>query len=326
MKRFLTAEGAVANAIGLIAVLVTAFGVHAQDGKTYRIGVLSLGGQPVVLRERLNELGYVEGRNLTLEIRSAAGEHGLLKRYADDLVSLKVDLILASATPSAQAAQRATSTIPIVFFAVVDPVGAGLVPSLARPGSNLTGISLLSGELAGKRFELLREIAPKLATVGVLLNRLNESNGIQLAEIESAASGLGVKLRLLEVRSAQDIDRVLHGKSTDGLDALIALDDPLIVRERKRVAEWAQLRRLPTMSGFPIAAEAGFLVAYGPQFEEQLRTAAEYAHRILNGARPADMPVEQPKRFTLILNLSTARQIGLAIPGTVLFRADRIID
>lgn len=325
-----SSSSGIARLVFLIGGIWLGFVVQAQDVRTYRIGLLTLGWQaqqaPKPLRDRLSELGYVEGRNLILENRSAVGEQRLLERYAKDLVSRKVDLILALATPSAQAAMQATSTIPIVFFAVVDPVGAGLVSNLARPDKNLTGMSLLSAELSAKRLELLQELVPKLSTVGVLANALNESNAIQLDEIRTAADARGVKLRLLEIRSAKDIDKVLDAGSSSGFQALIALDDPVIIRERKRLAELAALRQLPSMSGFPIAAEAGFLVAYGPDLDEQLRAAADFAHRILSGARPADLPVEQPRRFTLVLNLQTARQIGVAIPRAMLPRADKIIE
>jgi putative ABC transport system substrate-binding protein len=319
----------------VVALLLVGYAVAsiAQPAtKLHRIGYLSLTAAPEtpqsVLVQELRELGYIEGRNLVLEQRYAAADLKRLERFAAELASLKVDLIIASATPAVQAAQRASRTIPIVFVAVVDPVGARLVASLARPGGNTTGISLLSAELSAKRLELLGEVLPRLSRVAVLLNPSNTSNALQLRELQSAARPRGVQLEFLEVTLPGEIEPALKKAARDGANALMVFDDPMLgaPNQRARLVASVQSHRLPAVAGFAAFADAGLLLTYGPSFLHQFRRAAAYADRILKGAIPADLPVEQPAEFELIVNMKTARSLGLAVPNSVLLRANRIID
>lgn len=296
----------------------------------HSIGFLALGAKPAVptkaFFEDLHALGYVEERTVRIERRYAAGDLQRLDRFANELAELKVDVIVALATPAAQAAQKATRTIPIVFFAVVDPLGAGLVSSLARPGGNATGISLLSTDISAKRLELLQEVVPKLTRVGVLWNPGNASNELQLREIEEAAKERSVLVRRLEIRGKDDVKPAVMTASQFRADALMAMDDPVIAQQASLIAVLATSSRIPTTAGFSMLVDNGFLVAYGPSLSDQFRRAAVYADRILKGAQPADMPVEQPRTFELVLNLKTARALGLAVPRSLLLRADRLIE
>lgn len=273
----------------------------------------------------LRDLGYVEGRNLVLERRYAAGDTVRLENFAIELAALKLDLIVAFSTPAVQAAQRATATIPVVFAVVVDPIGAGLVASLARPERNLTGVSLLSAELSGKRLELLQDFVPRLARVAVLRNPLNDSNALQVRQLESAARARGVQLKFVDVQAASDVDQALDAAIRARAGALIALDDQVIASQGARIAAVARSHRLPSASGIGSLAEAGFLISYGPSLPDHFRRVAGYADRILKGAKPADLPVEQPAEFELVINMKTARAMGLAVPRSVLLRATQII-
>jgi len=301
-----------------------------QRGKVYRIGFLSVAPGPLrphaAFFDGLRELGYIEGRNIIVERRFAAGNVDQLNEFATELVRLKVDLIVASATQAAQAAQKATTMIPIIFVAVVDPVGAGLVASLARPDRNITGLSMLSAELSGKRLELLKEVVPKLAQVAVLQNPSNASNPLQVTQTEAAARKLGVQLQLLEVRAPNDFETVFQAAVRGRAGALIVLDDPLTFTERTRIAALSTKHRLPTISGFGESAEAGGLMAYGGNLPDHFRRVATYVGRTLKGAKPADLPVEQPTKFELVINLKTAKALGIQIPQSILLRADRVIE
>ena len=319
------------GSIAAAGVLFTfALSVAAQSTVAHRIGYLTVGTVtvkgPPPLFDELRRLGHVEGRNLAVERRHAAGQTDRLDALARELVALKVDLIIASATPAVQAAQRATSTIPIVFAVVVDPVGAGLVASLSRPGANVTGVSLLSAELSGKRLELLQEVMPKLARVAVLANPTNDSNALQLRHLQSAAKTRGVRLQIFEMSSAAQTERVLGAVVLSGADALVALDDQLIGAQSAQIAAVTRSHGVATATGVGVLAEAGFLIAYGPNIPEHFRRVAAYADKVLKGAKPADLPVEQPAEFELIVNMKTARALGLAVPNSVLLRANRIID
>ena len=319
------------GSIAAAGVLFTfALSVAAQSTVVHRIGYLTAGTVtakgPPLLFDELRRLGHIEGRNLAVERRHAAGRTDRLDALARELVALKVHLIIASATPAVQAAQRATSTIPVVFAVVVDPVGAGLVASLSRPGANVTGVSLLSAELSGKRLELLQEVMPKLARVAVLANPTNESNALQLRQLQSAAKARGVSLQMFEMSSAAQTARVLDAVVRSGADALIALDDQLIAAQRAEIAAVTQSHGVATATGLDVLVEAGFLIAYGPSIPEHFRRVAAYADKVLKGARPSDLPVEQPAEFELIVNMKTARALGLAVPNSVLLRANRIID
>jgi putative ABC transport system substrate-binding protein len=313
-----------------IAILVAgswSLSATAQPAKVHRIGYLTIAAaeKPAVLINELKRLGYVEGRNLRIEWRRAAGDLRQLEKYAKELVDLKPDLIIASATPAVKAAQRATASIPIVFALVVDPVGAGLVTSLRRPGANITGVSLLSAELAGKRLELLQEMAPKLAHVAVLVNPTNDSNPLQLRELQAAARTKGIKLDAFEMRIAAQSKPALEAVIGSKAGALIALDDQVIAGQRCAIAGMARTHRLPTISGVRANADAGFLLAYGPSFPDHFRRVAGYVDKVLGGAKPADLPVEQPAEFDLVLNKATAQALGLTVPHALALRAE-VID
>jgi len=301
-----------------------------QTRKVYRIGFLTVLSGPIpphaAFFDALRELGYVEGRNIIVERRFAAGTVDQLNEFAIELVRLKVDLIVASATQAAQAAQKATTTIPIIFVAVVDPVGAGLVASLAQPDRNITGLSMLSAELSGKRLELLKELVPKLAQVAVLQNPSNASNPLQVTQTEAAARKLGVQLQLLEVRAPNDFETAFQAAVRGRAGALIVLDDPLTFTERTRIAALSTEHRLPTISGFGESAVAGGLMAYGVDLPDHFRRVATYVGRTLKGVKPADLPVEQPTKFELVINLKTAKALGIQIPQFIVLRADRVIE
>jgi putative ABC transport system substrate-binding protein len=315
----------------IVAGLAALSGAEAQAPQVRKIGFLSLadGKQPLEntpFLASLRDLGYIDGQNVAIERRYASGSREALQLQARDLVSRNVDVIVAVTTQAAQAAQKATTTIPIVFFGVVDPVAAGLVRTLARPSTNLTGLSLASTALSAKRVELLQELVPGAATFGVLSNPGNPSHRFQLDEIRAAAKARGVALRVLEFRKAGDIGPALSAEAMRGIQALIALDDPLLVYERRRVVDLVNRQRLPAMSGLPTLAESGLLVAYGPDLDDQFRGAALYVHRILGGARPADLPVEQPTKFRLVVNVGAAKAIGLDIPPGLRIRADELLE
>ena len=301
--------------------------VAGPDAGIRRIGVLATIADAQneanqAFLKRLRELGYAEGRNLVVE-RRVVGDRETLDALVQDLVRRKVEVIVANATPAAQAARRATKSIPIVFVSIVDPVGAGLTRNLARPDGNATGLSIMSTELAGKRLDLLREIVPGLARVAVLGNPGNPSNALQFTYLRDAAAKLNVHADLLQVKSRDDLEGALAAASRQRAEALIVLDDGLLYVERSRVVALASRHRMPAMYGF---AEANALISYGTNTIEQFRRAAEYVDRILRGAKPAELPVEQPTRFELVIDLRVARTLGLTIPQSVLMRADRVIE
>ena len=297
-----------------------------------RIGILSAGPLPPrahqweAFRRGLRELGYVEGKTIMLELRAPREEGGRHDELAADLVRLKVDVIVAATAPAIQAARRATGTIPIVMATSADAVRDGLVASLSRPGGNVTGLSMLQTDLSGKRVELLREIAPGVSRLAVLLNPASAQSVSQLREVEAAARALGVVTVRLEVSRADQLERALRAAAEGGADSLIVLTEPLFYGLRARVAELALKHRLPATAPWTVFAEAGGLVSYGASDTENYRRAATYVDKILKGAKPADLPVEQPTVFDLSVNLKTARALGLTIPPSVLARADRVIE
>jgi putative ABC transport system substrate-binding protein len=319
-------------AVLVLAILVGPLAAEAlQGGKVPRIGVLtgtSSEGSPVyALRQGLRELGYVEGQNIVIEWRWADGRIEQLPDLAAELVRLKVDVIVTNSTPAARAAKNATRTIPIVLGLAGDPVRTGLVASLARPGGNVTGLSGMAAELAGKRLELLREILPTTARVAVLLNPGNPYpyHAVSWSEAQNAARVLGLELRSLEVRAAPDLDRALSTVTSWRAQAVWMFGDPELDQYLRRILNFAARRRLPTLFDARLYAEAGGLVAYGVSYSERLRRAAVFVDKILKGAKPADLPVEQPTKFELIINLKTAKALGLTIPQSVLVRADEVI-
>jgi putative tryptophan/tyrosine transport system substrate-binding protein len=322
--------------VGLViwaVLLALSFPAGAQQAKKIpRIGFLasvsasSDADRIEAFRLGLRELGYVEGQNVTIEYRWADGRFEQLPDLATELVRLKVDVIVAVVTQASLAAKKATGTIPIVMVGVSDPVGSGLVASLARPGTNITGTSSMTAEIIGKLLELLKETLPKISRVAALWNPANPVfQALQLRETEVAARALGVQLQILEARGPDEIDRAFAAMVKERTKALLILGDPVFTSHRKRIADLAAKYRLPTVSGTREYVEAGGLMAYGPSFPDMHRRAATYVDKILKGTKPADLPVEQPKKFEFIINLKTAKQIRLTIPPNVLARADKVI-
>jgi putative ABC transport system substrate-binding protein len=316
----------------LVAVVLLAVGVITeaqQPKKIPRIGFLSPtadDSRVEAFRQGLRELGYVEGQNITIEYRWADGRFEQLPDLASELVRLKVDVVVAVVTQASLAAKKATGTIPIVMIGVSDPVGSGLIFSLARPGANITGTSSMTAEIVGKQLELLKETLSKMSRVAALWNPANPIfQAIQLREAEVAAKALGVQLRILEARDLDEIDRAFAAVVRERMRALLVLNDPVFTAHRKRIADLSAKHRLPTVSGTLEYTEAGGLMAYGPSFPDMYRRAAYYVDRILKGTKPADLPVEQPMKFELVINLKTAKQIGVTIPPEVLARATRLI-
>ena len=277
-------------------------------------------------RQGLRELGYVEGKNIVIEYRHAEGKLDRLPALAAELVRLKVEVIvMGGGGASTVSGKEATKTIPIVMVAAVDPVGQGFVTSLARPGGNVTGLSTLSPEISGKRLELLKEIVPKLSRVAVLGTSTGTATALSLKEVEPAAGALGVKLQFLDVLAPKDIEPAFRAASKGRAEGVLVLTGPVINLQRKQIAELAAKNRLPVIYPFPDYVEAGGLMSYGVNIVDLDRRAATYVDKILKGAKPADLPVEQPVKFELIINLKAAKQIGLTIPPNVLARADRVI-
>ncbi len=303
-----------------------------QPGKVFRIGTVGTGsptdpegGSPWgAFIQGLREVGYVEGQNITIEHRSSKGRYEPLPALAADLVRLKVDVIVAA--PSAQrAAKEATRTIPMVM-AGGDPVGSGFVASLAQPGGNITGVSSVAApETVGKRLELLKEVIPRLSRVAVLGNPGNQAHAPALGEAKAAARSLGVQLQPLEAREPGDFEREFAAMTRERAGALLVLADGMFFAHRTRIAELAAKSRLPAMYGNREHVDAGGLMAYGASLRDAFRRAATYVDKILKGAKPGDLPVEQPTKFELVINLKTAKALGLKIPQSVLIRADEVI-
>jgi putative ABC transport system substrate-binding protein len=277
-------------------------------------------------RQGLRDLGYVEGQSIILEPRWAEGKHERLPGLLADLVRLNVDVIVAAATPASRAAKAATATIPIVIVAVGEPVRAGLVASLARPGGNVTGLGLLTPDLSGKRLELLLEIAGKVSRVAILMNPDNAVSAIFLEETQAAARRVGIELQRVDARNPQEIEPAFGAITAGGADALIVFDDPVLWSHRPRIVTLAAARRTPAMYGLRDFVNDGGLMSYGPNRPDQYRRTAIFVDKILKGAKPADLPVEQPTRFDLVINLATAKTLGLTVSPILLARADEVIE
>lgn len=330
----LTTRRSLVLALGT-ALLVTPLGSFAQQqGKVWRIGFLSARGRPISLDadyygafpRRLSELGYVEGRNLLIEWRFANGEYERLAGLAEQLVRLKVDAILALGAPGAIAAQKATTTIPIVIVVGVDPSAAGLVKSLARPGGNITGLSNLGGDLSPKHLELLLTIVPKLSRVAILVNPVNTTHGTVLKNVQAASQKVGVTVLAMQAQTPQDIESSFSKMSRENAGAIIVALDPFFIQQASQIATQAMEHRLPSIFAFREAAEAGALLSYGQNQVDIYRRAAGYVDRIFKGAKPADLPVEQPTTLELFVNRKTARALGLSIPHSLLISADKVIE
>ena len=307
--------------------------VAQQSGRMYRIAHLSGSGQaaskPFVnaFREGMKALGYLEGEHFVLDERYAEGDVQRLPSLARELVSSKPDVLLASTTPGSLAAKAATSTIPIVMVLVADPVGAGIVTSLAKPGANITGITNIVAELAGKRLEIIREIVPGVSRVAVLVNPDSQNAPLQMRSAEDTSRALGIELGpVIAVRSADDLDKAFEAAAKAHSRAAIRMIDPLVFMLRRETATLAAKYRLPMVYPSSEDVEAGGLVAYGTNVPEQYREAATFIHKILRGAKPSDIPVEQPTKFDLVINLRTAKTLGLTIPQSLLLRADKLIQ
>ena len=309
---------------------VTAFGAEAQQtAKISRIGVLLVNSSAAssssteALRQGLREIGYEEGKNIAIEYRYAEGKTERLPELAAELVRSKVDVIVSAGIQPSRAAKQATKTIPIVFPGVGDPVGWGLVDSLARPGGNLTGFTNFSPELSGKRVELLKEAFPRISRIAVFRDPTQPPQSFN--ETQSASKSFGLKLQSLEIRNVADIEQSFSAITKERTDAIMTLPQSGINIHRKRIVEFAERNRLPSTHADRLWVEAGGLMSYGPDNIDLWRRAATYVDKVLKGAKPADLPVEQPRKFEFHINLKTAKQIGVTIPQKVLVRADRVI-
>jgi ABC-type uncharacterized transport system substrate-binding protein len=311
----------------IVALLATPLAAVAQPAeKVPRIGLLDYSPVWEPFRQALRDLGYVEGQNIAIEYRPTEGRQELLREHAAELVRLKVDVIVAAGTPPTQAAMQATTTIPIVMVSTGDPLRTGLVASLARPGGNVTGNTILGAELSGKRLQLLKEMLPNVSRVAFLWNPANASLISHFNEIQAAARALGLTLQSVEVRDPKEFESAFLKMMRDRPDALIMTADTMHRLHLERIVDFAANRRLPAMYQLKAYVEAGGLMSYGASLSDLFRRAAVYVDKILKGAKPADLPVEQPTKFELTINLKTAKALGLTIPHSVLLRADQVIE
>src|SRR5215467_11018911 len=313
---------------GLLAAPLAAKAQPA--GKISRVGVLSPEAHPPGLFEafieRLHELGYVEGKNIAIESRDAGGRLERLAILAKELVRLRVDVIVAVNTPAAQAAKNATTTVPIVMTRMSDPVKTGLIPNFPRPGGNITGLSFQPEETSRKRLQLLKEALPKVARVAVLSNADNPVSGMTIKAIEPVSAQLGLQLLKLPVKDPNDFPEVLQAAAQGRADALFVVDDVVVTKHGTQILEFAAKHLLPVITQYKEFVELGALMAYGPSTRDMYRRTADYVDKILKGAKPADLPVEQPTKFELAINLKTAKALGPTIPPALLARADEVIQ
>jgi len=316
------------------SVLAAPFAIAQQQGKVWRVGFLSQRHVDFVdsdyyygpFRQGLRELGYVEGKNLIIEWRSAEGNNERLPGLATELVNLKVDVIVTAGTPAISAAQKATTAIPIVMGNIGDPVGSGFVKSLARPASNITGLSSMAGDVYLKQIEMLLSMVPRLSRVAVLVNPSNMSNVKTSERVQTEGQKRGVKVLRAEAKTPQEIHNAFSIMRRQNADALIVFNDGLFQQQNAQIAELIAKHRLPAVAQDRIYADAGVLMSYGPSLAEQSLRAATYVEKIFKGAKPADLPVEQPTKFELVINGKTAKTLGLAIPQSLLVSADKVIE
>ena len=303
-----------------------------SNARVYRIGFL--GNSTAALeanlvgpfRDGLRELGYVEGRNLAIEYRWAEGNYKRFPKLVDELLAAHVEIIVTAGTPASQAVERATTTVPLVMVAVGDPVGTKLVASLAHPGGNATGLTSIAPDLEGKRLELLKQVAPTLTRVAVLWNPDNAFHVGAERQAHEAAQVLHIDVVSVQVRTARDFDAAFDAIASRGAGAMSVLADRVFLHNRARIVEFAAKRRLPAVYPYRELVDAGGLMSFGPDYADMHRRAATYVDRILKGAKPADLPVEQPKQFELVINLRAARALGIAVPNALLLRASDVID
>ena len=307
--------------------------VRAQPAKIARVGYLQPiapqnGTSPFLedLRQGLRELGYVEGRNIEIEVRWGEGKLERMSALAAELVKMNVDVIVAVSSPSVVAAKNATKTIPIVMPFSSDPVGDGLVSSLARPGGNITGLSLMAPELAAKRLQLLKEVFPKVRPVAALWNPDYAGMAARLRQTQGAAPSVGMEVISVEIRDSRELERALEALDRQRPSAIFLLADPLTMSQRLRIVEFAAEERIPAIYEVSQFVDAGGLMSYGPNTDELMRRSATYVDRILKGAKPAELPIEQPAKFELVINLKAAKALGITLPQSVLLQADRIIE
>jgi putative ABC transport system substrate-binding protein len=302
-----------------------------QAGRVRRVGIL--GSESAVnydervnaVRAGLRELGYVEGKNIAFELRWADGNYDRLGELVMDLVRANVDVIFAPTPPAAQAARKATTTIPIVVAAIGDPVRTGLAASLAHPGGNVTGLTALGSNLSGKRLQILKEVVPRLSRVAVIWNPAVPDKVVEWKEIEGPARALKIELQSVEVRVSADFDKAFERIKLLRPGALLVLAEPLAFSQRKNVVRFAAQARLPTMFAWREAVDDGALIAYGPDVSDLYRRAATYIAKILQGAKPADLPIEEPARFDFAINMNTAKALGIRIPNSILVQATKVI-
>lgn len=318
---------AAALGLGLFGTLLVASGQPAP--RASRVGVLAAGsaeeGPNVAFFERMRELGYVEGQTVVFDRRFAAGKIEELPALAAQIVAANPDVIFAPVTPAALAARAATQTVPIVFAVSADPVGAGLIRSVRQPGGNITGITSMNAELAGKRLELLMEVAPRISRVAVFSNLENVPDRQQLTALRDAAAKVGVAIVPIDVRTASDYDVAFEKAPAQSADAIMIVPSPLNIRFRRRIIEFAGRRRQPTMDAEDRGPREGALMSYGPSWASNFRQAADLVHKILKGAKPAELPLERPTKIDLVINLETANALGLTIPASLRLRADEVI-
>jgi putative tryptophan/tyrosine transport system substrate-binding protein len=315
----------------LVGALAAPRAAQAQQaGKVWLLGVLSPGTPPAgpldALKQGLRELGYEDGRNVSIEWRFSGPTDERLRDLAEELVRLKVDVIVAINTQAALAAKRATATTPIVIARVSDPVRTGLVASFAHPGGNVTGLTGFSDDLSGKRLELIREMLPRLSRLAVLWNSGNPGIELSVRAMERAARQRGVELPRHGVRGSDEFRTAIESVARERAGALFVFDDVLMTTHKTQILDWAARVRLPVISQYSELTEAGGLMAYGPDIPDMYRRAATYVDKILKGAKPGDLPVEQPTKFELVINLKTAKALGLTIPPSLLARADQVIE
>jgi putative tryptophan/tyrosine transport system substrate-binding protein len=322
---------AVVLAVGLVLSPLAAEG--QQGGKTVRIGLLDFASPDparvtwwTAFRERLRELGYVEGQNIAFEPRWGNGHVSGLPSLAAELLRTRVDILVTAGSEAALAAKRATGSIPIVMTTGVDPVGLGLVASLARPGGNVTGVTSIQSELAGKRVEILKECIPRAGRIAILWDSGNHGSALVEHDAKSAATSMGIAVQSIAVRSPSEFDAAFAAMKRARAEAVILVASPPFIGDRRRIADLALTHRLPMMVGAKEYAEAGGLLSYATDYPDLFRQAATYVDKIFKGAKPADLPVEQPTKFELVINLKTAKALGLTIPPSVLGRADQIIE
>ena len=277
-------------------------------------------------REGLRELGYEEGRNIVIEYRWANGAYDYFPVLVAELIAAKVDAIVTAGTPAALAVKNATTNVPLVMVAVGDPIGTGLVPSLARPGGNLTGLSSIAPDLEGKRLQLLREVTPALSHVAMFINSLNPFHISSMEQARAAAQAMGIKLQLHDIRKSEDLDDAFTAIRKERPDALLILADRVFLHNRERIVDFANEQRLPNVNAYKELVEVGGLMSYGPSYEDMHKRAAIYVDKILKGAKPADLPIEQPSKFTFIVNLKAAKTLGVTVPSQLLGLVDQLIE